>query len=105
MKGSPHREEACALIVAMLPALWQATGRAADASRTLAIRAGRIMTVSSGTIENGVVIVRDGKIEEVGKDLQIPGGLRIVDANNKTVVPGFIDAHCYLACRWTGCTR
>lgn len=74
----------------------QTPGRAADSGGNLAIRAGRILTVANGTIEKGVIIVRDGKIEGVGVGLDVPEGVETVDASDKVVVPGFIDAHCHL---------
>ena len=80
------------LILPMLPA----SVRAADGGQVMAIRAGRIVTVAGGTIENGVILVRGGKIEDVGKDLQVPGDAQVIDAGKQTVVPGFIDAHSHL---------
>ena len=44
-------------------------------------------------IENGVVLVRNGKIEAVGKDVAIPSDAKVIDATGKDVVPGFIEAH------------
>ncbi len=90
MKRAVFLMVAIALVVAPTP------GRATDTGRTLAIRAGRILTVTNGTIEKGVIIVRDGKIEGVGADLDVPEGMQTVDASDKVVVPGFIDAHCHL---------
>lgn len=74
----------------------QAPVRAADAGRTLAIRAGKILTVGNGTIDNGVITIRDGKIDAVGVGLAVPKGMETIDAGDKVVVPGFIDAHCHL---------
>jgi imidazolonepropionase-like amidohydrolase len=48
--------------------------------------------VGNGTvIENGVIQIRDGKIEKVGKDITMPAGdLNVVDAKGKQVYPGII---------------
>lgn len=81
------------LISPMLP---PASAWAADGGQVIAIRAGRIVTVAGGIIENGIVLVRGGKIEDVGKDLQVPGDAQVIDASKQTVVPGFIDAHSHL---------
>ena len=83
-------------LVVISPMFLAASVRAGDAGPAVAIRAGRILTVATGTIENGVILVRGGKIEDVGKDLQVPGDAQVIDATGKTVVPGFIDAHCHL---------
>ena len=83
-------------LIAAIVALTQTVGQAADKGRTLAIRAGKVMTITGGTFENGVVIVQDGKIDAVGVGLDVPDGARTIDANDRVVVPGFIDAHCHL---------
>ena len=57
-----------------------------------AIKAEIIYTVSGATIKNGVVLVKDGKIEKVGsaKEISIPKNYVVV--TSKVVTPGFIDA-------------
>jgi len=57
-----------------------------------AIKAEIIYTVSGATIKNGVVLVKDGKIEKVGsaKEISIPKNYAVV--SSKVVTPGFIDA-------------
>jgi imidazolonepropionase len=45
-----------------------------------------------GIVPNGTMLVRDGKIEAVGKP-PIPPGYEIVDAGGRAVLPGFVDAH------------
>jgi len=62
-----------------------------DAS--FAVLAGRVHTVSRGTIENGVVIIRDGKIASVGTqgEVPLPNGIPVLTAAE--VTPGLIDTH------------
>jgi len=50
-----------------------------------------------GKLENADLLVRDGKIVEVGKDLKAPSGAVIIDAQGKHVTPGLIDAHSHTA--------
>jgi imidazolonepropionase-like amidohydrolase len=62
-------------------------------SETLAIVGGKLLTVSHGTIENGVLLVANGKITGVGAadKVAVPAGATIVDAHGLTVYPGLID--------------
>ena len=58
---------------------------------TLAITGGTVATSGpAGTIENGTVIVRDGRVAAVGQGIAIPPGATIVDATGKYVTPGLI---------------
>ncbi|MBA2354210.1 MAG: amidohydrolase family protein [Acidobacteria bacterium] len=59
----------------------------------IAVRAETIHTMAGAPIANGVVLIRDGKIERVGPaaQVQVPAGYREVAA--KVVTPGLIDAH------------
>ena len=56
-----------------------------------------ILTVTHGTIENGSILIRDGKIAEVGQNITVPSGARVIDGTGKFVSPGIIDAHSHLA--------
>src|SRR6266480_2747518 len=50
-------------------------------------------------IEGGAVVVRDGRIEWVGhttKLPRVPADAKVIDATNKTVLPGFVDSHTHL---------
>ncbi len=71
-------------------------GTSALASDIL-IRDANIMTVSQGTIRNGSVLIRDGKIAVVGTDIEAPAGALVVDASGKWVTPGIIDCHSHIA--------
>lgn len=59
------------------------------------IKNGTINTVTNGIIQ-GDIIIEDGKIKEIGENLEIPSGAKTIDASGKQVFPGFIDAHTHL---------
>lgn len=63
----------------------------------LAIKNGKIYTVSDGVIENGTVLIDGEKIKAVGKNVRIPKGSEVIDATGKSVMPGIIDAHCHIS--------
>ncbi len=62
----------------------------------LFIKNGYIMTMAGDVIEEGSILIKDGKIAEVGKDLVAPLDAEIIDAEGKLILPGFIDAHCHI---------
>jgi imidazolonepropionase-like amidohydrolase len=57
-----------------------------------AIRNARIVTVSGPDIENGTIVIRDGKIEAVGASVNVPAGAQIIEGRGLSVYPGMIDA-------------
>jgi imidazolonepropionase-like amidohydrolase len=59
---------------------------------TYAIRNARIVTVTGPVIENGTVVISNGKIAAVGSNVATPAGARIIDASGLTVYPGMMDA-------------
>jgi imidazolonepropionase-like amidohydrolase len=61
------------------------------------IRNATILTVSKGSIQNGSVLVRDGKIAAVGTNVAASPSARVIDASGRFVMPGIIDAHSHLA--------
>jgi len=63
------------------------------AQERMAIKGGRVIPVNGASIDNCVILIRNGKIEGVGKDLPIPSDAKVIDATGKVVVPGFIEAH------------
>ncbi|HUM33724.1 MAG TPA: amidohydrolase family protein [Candidatus Saccharicenans sp.] len=58
----------------------------------MVIKGGKIFTVTQGIIDNGYIIIKEGKIQEVGKDLAVPPGARLIEATDDFIFPGFIDA-------------
>jgi imidazolonepropionase-like amidohydrolase len=64
----------------------------------VAIRGGKLLTITHGTIENGVVVIENGKITAVGAaaSTNVPANARIIDATGMTVYPGLIDSETHL---------
>ncbi len=61
------------------------------------IKNATVLTVSKGTIKNGSVLVRDGKIAAVGTDITASAAAMVIDATGRFIMPGIIDAHSHLA--------
>jgi len=63
----------------------------------VAIRGATILTAARGTIANGTIVLRAGKIAAIGANVAIPSGADVVDATGKFVSPGIIDCHSHIA--------
>lgn len=62
-------------------------------AETVAITGGRVVTLGpAGTIDGGTVVIQDGRIAAVGRDVAIPAGARRIDATGKVVTPGLMDS-------------
>jgi imidazolonepropionase-like amidohydrolase len=61
-------------------------------AQTVAITGGKVYPVSGPVIENGTVLVRDGKIVAVGANVTVPNDATRIDATGKWVTPGLINA-------------
>ncbi|HXE76088.1 MAG TPA: amidohydrolase family protein [Candidatus Xenobia bacterium] len=70
---------------------------AAQQSTVTVIQNATILTVTQGTIEGGSILIRDGKIAQVGKDIKVPAGATVIDATGMYVTPGIIDCHSHIA--------
>jgi imidazolonepropionase-like amidohydrolase len=62
----------------------------------LAIVNGRVLTITRGVLDPGVVLIEGKRIKAVGQDLPIPPEAKVVDASGWYVMPGMIDAHSHL---------
>jgi imidazolonepropionase-like amidohydrolase len=80
------------------PAKAQAAQPAQPAAPPIAIRGGKVITVTHGTIENGVVVMENGKITAVGtaNSVTVPKNAKVVDATGMTVYPGLIDSFSHI---------
>lgn len=62
-------------------------------AETVAITGATVHTLGSqGTIQNGTVVIKDGRIQAVGAGIPVPAGARTVDARGKVVTPGLFDS-------------
>jgi imidazolonepropionase-like amidohydrolase len=67
-------------------------------AQVTAIKAGRLVDPQAGVVlADQVILVRDTKIEAVGRGLSIPADAKIIDLSQMTVLPGLIDCHTHLA--------
>jgi len=71
---------------------------AAAQQKTFVLKGGKLLTVSHGVIENGVLVMSASKISAVGAagSVTIPKGAQVVDVTGMTVYPGLIDSESYL---------
>jgi imidazolonepropionase-like amidohydrolase len=82
------RAVALALAVSLaIPAWTQQT----PATTSYAIKGGKVFTLAGPAIENGTVLIRDGKIAAVGAGIAIPSDAQVIDANGLEVYPGMFD--------------
>ncbi len=69
----------------------------------IVIKDGTIMTAANGVIKSGSVVIKNGKIAEIGKEINIPKGAMIIDAKGKYVIPGIVDPHSHIGVySWPG---
>jgi len=62
----------------------------------LVLRSGRVIDPANNLDAVQDVLIADGKIERLGRNLSVPADAEVVDANGKIVCPGFIDMHVHL---------
>ncbi len=72
-------------------------GSAPMQAQDLFISNATVLTVTNGTVENGDVLIQEGRIADVGTNLRAPRGVRAIDASGMYLMPGIIDAHSHIA--------
>ena len=71
---------------------------AIKAGKILTMAPGREFVVGKGVINNGIILLSDEKIEAVGpaSSIQIPEGYTVIDASDRWVTPGIVEAHTHI---------
>jgi imidazolonepropionase-like amidohydrolase len=64
----------------------------AQAQGVIAIEGGTVHTMAGPALENATVLIRDGRIVAVGRDVAVPAGAQRIDARGAQVTPGFIES-------------
>jgi imidazolonepropionase-like amidohydrolase len=87
---SPLKAALLALLFIAIPAFAQ--------DHPIALKGGKLLTITHGVIENGVVVMQGGKIAAVGaaSAVNVPAGTQVVDATGMTIYPGLIDSETQL---------
>jgi imidazolonepropionase-like amidohydrolase len=60
------------------------------------IKNATVITATKGTLENSDLLVQDGIIKQIGKNIAAPAGVQTIDATGKYLMPGIIDAHSHV---------
>lgn len=67
-------------------------GAAPAAAQTIAIEGGTVYPMTGAAIQGGTVLIRDGRIAAVGRDIAVPAGAQRIDARGKIVTPGLFES-------------
>lgn len=59
----------------------------------VAVKAGKIYVGTGAVVDNGVILIKNGKIVEVGANVRIPDGAKVVDATTDVVIPGLVNPY------------
>jgi imidazolonepropionase-like amidohydrolase len=89
----------CAVFLSLPASLLAGASKsvAAEPTPVILIQNATILTVSHGTIEHGSILIKDGKIAEIGAAVKAPKGAQVIDATGQFVMPGIIDCHSHIA--------
>ena len=73
----------------------------------LLIKNGKIKTMVSPDLENGCVLIDQGKIVAIGENIEETAEMTVIDAGGRLVTPGLVEAHCHIgvhnsSVRWEG---
>ncbi|HKR71145.1 MAG TPA: amidohydrolase [Streptosporangiaceae bacterium] len=66
------------------------------AGGAVAIVGGRVVPITGPEIEQGTILIENGRISAVGESVAVPDGADVVDAAGGWILPGFIDAHAHV---------
>jgi len=91
--ASGHSKFLTSLAMAILVWIFFATP-ASSQNKPVVLKGGKLLTVSHGTIDNGILVIENGKIAAIGKSgaVRIPAGAQVIDVSGMTVFPGMIDS-------------
>jgi len=81
----------CGIAVIATPPHSGLTASADSEPIVYAIQGAKIFTLAGAPIENGIVLIRDGKIAAAGANLNVPADAKVIDAQGLEVYPGFFD--------------
>lgn len=90
-----YRSSLALLSVVLALSIPGSAGRAGPVRKKIAINAGKIITIAGADIQDGTILIEDGIITAVDKKVDIPWDAFVIEAKDRTVMPGFVLAHTY----------
>jgi hypothetical protein len=79
-----------AVMIASLSATAAVLGDSNGDESYVVVKARRVITAGKEDFSPGVIVIEDGKISAVGKDIEYPPSAKVIDARELTVAPGFV---------------
>ena len=64
-------------------------------SGVIAIKGAKIIPVIGEDIQEGIILIENGRIADIGANIAVPFGVTTIDAKGLTAYPGMIDSFCY----------
>lgn len=83
---------ACAIWLTFFSLPLMVTSVSSAQEKTVAIKAGEILTVSGAPIKAGIILIQNGKIVDIGTTIAVPQDASVIDASDSVVMPGLVDA-------------
>src|SRR4030095_6428787 len=71
---------------------WSPPAQTPQAATTYAITHAKIFTLAGSTIDDGTLVIKDGKIAAVGASVEVPAGAQVIDGKGLQVYPGLFDS-------------
>ena len=84
------------LVVCVLSVSACTTSQEQAEGSTLAILNANLYPITGEMIAGGTMLVRDGKIAEIGTSVVIPSDATVIDASGKSVIPGIVESHSHM---------
>src|SRR5277367_737240 len=96
--GRPRPLPLTSILISILTTFALLATPAFTQDKPIALKNGKLLTVTHGVIENGVIVMQGGKITAVGaaSSVNIPADARVIDATGMTIYPGLIDSETQL---------
>jgi imidazolonepropionase-like amidohydrolase len=66
-------------------------------SQSVLIKNGNVITITKGNLEKTDVLITNGKIAKIDRNISVPSGTKVIDASGQYIMPGIIDAHSHIA--------
>ncbi|MEP4077311.1 amidohydrolase family protein [Haloferula sp.] len=85
-------------LLQLLPLVLLAAATSLEADQVRAFVGSRIIPMGSPTIEEGTLVIRDGRIENVGpmKEVIVPDGAEVIEVSGKVIIPGLVCTHSHI---------